>query len=349
MSGAASFRILIGDLVTQAGERIPGAVLATRILGDPAVGERHGWTVVVHALTGNEVVDEWWEPLVGAGRSLDPDRHPILTANLLGGCHGSTGPRSWSGRPEQFPRLAPADLAVAHLALLEACNVRHIALLIGGSLGGMVALELAQRSRIPIDRAVILAAPARASARAIGWSAAQRLAMSGVDPATGLRAARAIAMLTYRGRRGLEQRFGSGAEAIESWLAHHGDRLVARFDPESYRVLLAALDRHDLGDLDAAAWRTAERVGEVIGVGIDSDILYTAAEVRRWVRRYRRAGVRARYREIRSPHGHDAFLLETGQVAAILAEDDPTCELSPGTTPAPGPRPGGEGAGGPSP
>ncbi len=321
MSAARAFRIPVGDLTTVSGELIPGAVLAARILGDPARGTSHGWSVVMHALTGSAAVDEWWRPLVGPGRPLDPEQRPILAANLLGSCLGSTGPGNWVGAAADFPALSPVDLAAAHLPLLEACNVRRIGLLVGGSLGGMVALELAQRVRVPVDRVVVLAAPARASARAIGWSAVQRLAMAGPDPHTGLATARAIAMLTYRGRRGLEQRFGrTDPEAIEAWLSRHGERLVSRFDPASYRALLGALDRHDLGDLAVAARRTAERVGEIVGVGIDSDILYPAAEVRHWVRAYRRHGMRARYREIRSAHGHDAFLLETEQVAAVLRE-----------------------------
>jgi homoserine O-acetyltransferase len=130
-------------------------------------------------------------------------------------------------------------------------------------------------------------------------------------------------MLTYRGTRGLENRFGnaraaSGRWAVEEWLAHHGSALVARFDAATYRTLLGALDAHDLGSLRAAAAGTAERVGCVTGIGISSDVLYPPGTVRAWVRAYRAGGVQARYREIVSAHGHDGFLMEWDQLSALL-------------------------------
>src|SRR5690606_3193417 len=140
----------------------------------------------------------------------------------------------------------------------------------------------------------------------------------------GLAAARAIAMITYRSEAEFEQRFGRrqprGPERfdVDGYLRHQGEQLVARFDERSYLTLMVAMDRHDLSVLEAAAAETAERVDRVVGVGIDSDILYPAAAVRDWVDRYRAAGAPAAYREITSIYGHDAFLIELHQVGAAL-------------------------------
>jgi homoserine O-acetyltransferase len=319
--------IAIGPLVVHGGT-IPDVRLAAHVWGDPARGTDAGWDVVIHALTGSADVADWWAPLLGPGRALDPTVRPILALNLLGSCYGSTGPTHWQGDPARFPTITPVDQARALLRALDAFGVTRIVRCIGGSLGGMVALEVGQRSRLPIEHLIVLAAPAHATARAIGWSAAQRFALeaAGARTAEGLAAARAVAMLTYRGAGGLERRFGNRREAdgrfaIESWLAHHGSALVARFDADTYRTLLHALDTHDIGELAEAGAATARQVARITGVGISSDVLYPPGTVRRWVRAYRAAGAQARYRELRSAHGHDGFLIETGAVAEILTEE----------------------------
>jgi homoserine O-acetyltransferase len=310
--------------VHAAGGMIPDAHLHVRTWGDPARGATHGWTLVFHALTGSAAVNEWWGPLMAPGQPLDPTHRPVACANLLGGCYGSTGPANWRGEIP-FPSLTPRDMAQAHDLVISYLGITRVANAIGGSLGGMVALEYATATTVPVDHLIVIAAPARATARALGWSAAQRFALDAAagDAAAGLAAARAIAMLTYRGTRGLESRFGnaraeSGRWAVEEWLAHHGSALVARFDAGTYRTLLGALDGHELGDLKHAAARTAQRVGRVTGIGISSDVLYPPGTVRAWVRAYRAGGVRAHYRQIESVHGHDGFLMEWDQLSDLL-------------------------------
>lgn len=317
---------------------VPQAVLAYRVIGDPAVARANGWILLFHALTGHARADEWWGPLIGPGRAFDTSRHAIVIANHLGGCTGSTGPASWtpSERPH-FPLLTPADLAAAHLPLLRALGVERLALVVGGSLGGMVALEFGRVSPVPIDHLVVLAAPARASASAIAWNAAQRLALEAdprwlggaypdhAPPEAGLAAARAIAMLSYRSAEEFAARFGRqkshrpGTWDVEQYLRRHGEKLVARFDAATYHGFTRTLDAHDVGDLATAARETAERVQRITGAGVDSDRLYAAGEVRDWVAAYRAAGAPARYAEIASLYGHDAFLIETGQVGALVA------------------------------
>jgi len=321
------------------GRTLRGLRLRYRVAGNVSAAREHGWILVFHALTGSADVEQWWGPLVGPGKPLDTSRHAILAANLLGSCYGSTGPQEWAAKHDDpFPQLTPADLADAHIPLLEHLGVERIALATGGSLGGMVTLEWGRRSPVPVDRLVAFAAPAATSAQAIAWNTVQRMAIeadpawqdgryaAGQGPVAGLATARALAMITYRTAVEFEARFGRtssrtpGRFDVDHYLRRQGDKLVARFDAASYVALMRAMDLHDVGDLRAAAQATAARVGTVIGVGVDSDILYAPSEVRAWTEAYRAAGVNARYREIASAAGHDAFLIEWDQVEAILRE-----------------------------
>ena len=272
--------------------------------------------------------------MVGPGRALDTSRHPVIAANLLGSCYGSSGPSTVADG--SFPELSALDLARAHLPLLQHLSITRLAVVTGGSLGGMVALQWGLITPVPVERLVVFAAPARASAQAIAWNAAQRLAIEadaawqggrypvGQGPAAGLAAARAIAMITYRSLVEFDERFGRrqtrrmGQFDVEYYLRRHGEKLVERFDARSYVALMAAMDSQDVGDLEAAGRRTAQRVKEVVGIGIDTDFLYYPHEVRAWVEGYARGGANACYEEIRTPYGHDAFLIEFGQVERIL-------------------------------
>ena len=333
VSGPA-LEFTLGEFRPESGGLIREARLRYRIFGDPALGHANGWILVFHALTGNADMDDWWAPALGPGRALDTSRHAIVVANLMGSCYGSSGPAEVSDG--SFPPLTTADLAQAHIPLIRALDIQHIALVTGGSLGGMVALHWGRLTPVPVDRLVVFAAPARTSAQAIGWNTAQRMAIeadpaweqgaypAGAGPRAGLAAARAIAMITYRSLTEFEERFGRrqtrdpGRFDVDHYLRRHGQKLVDRFDARSYVALMRSMDSHDIGDLPAAARQTAARVGEVVGVGIDTDILYYPREVRDWVAGYAAAGATARYEEIRSVYGHDAFLIEFDQVERLL-------------------------------
>jgi len=328
----------LGDFRTERGGIIRRARLRYRTYGDPELGAERGWVLVFHALTGSHEVHQWWEPLLEPGKPLDPARRPILAANLLGGCYGSSGPAPGDPSAENFPDLTTGDLARVHGQLLEELGITRLALATGGSLGGMVALQWARLATVPTESVVVFAAPARTTAQAIGWNAAQRLAIEadprwqggcyspGEGPAAGLAAARAIAMITYRSAIEFETRFGrrqtrgAGQFDAEYYLRRQGDKLVARFDAASYVSLMRSMDLHDVGDTSVAAGQTRPRVNRLIGVGIDTDILYYPDEVEQWVAAYAAAGVDARYREIKSPYGHDAFLIEWDGVEGILRE-----------------------------
>jgi homoserine O-acetyltransferase len=326
--------LVLGDFATESGAIVRDARLRYRIFGDLAQGQRAGAHLVFHALTGSADIDTWWEPVIGPGRSLDTARHPVIAANLLGSCYGSSGPAAIEDG--SFPPLTTSDLARAHIPLLAHLGIPRLEVVTGGSLGGMVALQWGRLTPVPVRRLVIFAAPGRTSAQAIGWNAAQRLAIAadpawqggryprGLGPTAGLAAARAIAMITYRSLIEFEERFGRrqsrvpGTFDVEHYLRRHGEKLVARFDARSYMALMQAMDSHDVGDFASAGAETARRVAEVVGVGIDTDILYYPSEVRTWVEAYRAGGADARYSEIASPYGHDAFLIEFPQVERIL-------------------------------
>jgi homoserine O-acetyltransferase len=208
----------------------------------------------------------------------------------------------------------------------------------------MVALELALERPDAVGAVFPIAAPAATGALSIAWNAIQLelVARLGTD---GLDLARRLAMTTYRSEDDFEHRFGrsvepDGTPSIASYLAYQGRKLVGRFDPETYRVLVGAMDRHDAGagrgGLRPALAGLADRGVRVVGLGIEGDILYGPAQVRALVAAAAAEGAHARYLELRSTKGHDAFLVEwdqlTGIVGDVLAE-----ALTP--RPVPGPRP----------
>jgi homoserine O-acetyltransferase/O-succinyltransferase len=281
---------------------------------------RDNLVVVFHALTGSaDAVGDWWRDVVGPDRAIDTNRYAVLCTNLLGSCYGTTGPSDPARRP--FPEVTTRDMARLVGQLVDWLQVPSVALAIGGSLGGMVAMEFAATYPALARNVVVLAAPAEHPASAIAWSHIQRRTIAAAGD-EGLEIARMIAMMTYRTAGELADRFGreeheGGGYAVERYLSRQGEKLRARFDVHTYLTLLAAMDSHDVGRGRggvASALRPVK--GKIIGVGIPGDLLYDPLlDVRRWTEA---AG--AEYREIESPKGHDGFLLEGEQVSALLHE-----------------------------
>jgi homoserine O-acetyltransferase len=281
---------------------------------------RDNLVIVFHALTGSaDAVGDWWRDVVGPERSIDTNRYAVLCTNLLGSCYGTTGPSDPARRP--FPEVTTRDMARLVGELVEWLQVPSIALAIGGSLGGMVAMEFAATYPVLVRNTVVLAAPAEHPASAIAWSHIQRRAIAAAGD-EGLEIARMIAMMTYRTAGELADRFGrdedqDGGFSVERYLSRQGEKLRARFDVHTYLTLLAAMDSHDVGRARGGVASALSRVcGKIIGVGIPGDLLYNPVlDVRRWTE-----AVGAEYREIVSPKGHDGFLLEGAQVSALLHE-----------------------------
>jgi homoserine O-acetyltransferase len=322
----------LGRFTLESGEVLPDLVVAYRHDGVP-IGEGRQ-ILVVHALTGSaDAAGDWWAPLIGPGQILDTDKFGVTCMNLLGSCYGTTGPISRNavtGKPygRTFPLVTIRDQARAQWRLLDALGIDKLALAVGGSLGGMVALEVALERPGEISRVVSIAAPARIGQLAVGWDHIQleivdRLGMEGLD------LARQLAITTYRSEIDFEQRFAGrvepdGTPSIVSYLRHQGRKLLERFDEDTYRSLVRAMDTHDIGrdrgGEVAALQKLAAYGTRLTGVGIEGDILYGTNQVQAMVDTAKEAGLDAAYREICSTKGHDAFLVEWDQLQTILGE-----------------------------
>jgi homoserine O-acetyltransferase len=322
----------LGRFTLESGAVLPDLVGAYRHDGVP-IGEGRQ-ILVAHALTGSaDAAGDWWAPLIGPGQVLDTEKFGVICINLLGSRYGTTGPISRNtvtgksyGRA--FPRITVRDQARAQWRLLDALGIGKLTLAVGGSLGGMVALEVALERPGEISRVVPIAAPARIGQLAVGWNHIQlevveKLGLDGLD------LARQLAITTYRSEIDFEQRFtgrveADGTPSIVSYLRHQGRKLLERFDEDTYCTLVRAMDTHDIGrdrgGLVPALQRLAAYGTRLTGVGIEGDILYGTNQVCEMVDGASTAGMDAAYREIHTTKGHDAFLVEWDQLTTILAE-----------------------------
>ena len=342
-------------LELESGEHLPGVRLAYQTWGRLDPGATNA-VLVLHALTGDAHLTGpagpghpspgWWEGLIGPGMALDTDRYCVVAPNILGGCQGSTGPSSPApdGRPwgSRFPRITVRDTVRAEEALADTLGVGSWAAVVGGSMGGMRALEWALTFPDRVGRALILACPAATTAWQIAWAAPQLHAIRadpdwfGGDyhstsraPVNGLGVARRIAHVTYRGAGEFDARFGRSAQegedpaaevryAVESYLDHHAWKLARRFDPASYTVLTEAMNGHDIGRGRGGSVAVLGAMPErTIVAGVTSDHLYPLAQQEEIARHL---PVPGSARVIDSPHGHDGFLIETDQVGALVKE-----------------------------
>lgn len=319
----------LGPFTLEAGVVLP-VTLAYR--HDGPGPESAPQVLVVHALTGSaDAAGDWWEPLIGPGKALDTNRVGVLCANLLGGRYGSTGPESVNpatGGPwgMDFPQPSARDEARVFWALADLLGIGHFALIAGGSLGGMVALETALERPGALGHLLPIAAPAATGAMAIAWNHIQLELVDRLGH-DGLALARQLAMTTYRSETDFDHRFGrklqaDGRFSVNSYLDHQGAKILDRFDPDTYRVLVRVMDGHDVGrdrggPVEAFRPLAAAGVG-ITALGIEGDLLYGPEQVRTLVGAAAAAGVDASYRELMSSKGHDAFLTEWDQLAVIV-------------------------------
>lgn len=321
----------LGAFALEGGGRLPSVTLAFRHDGP---GPDAPQVLVIHALTGSaDAAGDWWAPLIGPGKAFDTSRVGVLCANLLGGCYGSTGPTSFdpaTGRPwgASFPAVSARDEADVLWALADRLGIERFALVTGGSLGGMIALEVGLARPHAVGHAAPIAAPAATTGLALAWNHIQvgLVDRFGVE---GLAFARQLAMTTYRSEADFDLRFArqqqaDGQFSIASYLDHQGAKLVDRFDPDTYRTLVRVMDGHDVGrgrGGSVAALRGLADAGTgLTGIGVTGDILYGPVQVRGLVEDAAAAGVNARYRELDSTKGHDAFLVEWPQLTELLGE-----------------------------
>ncbi len=336
------------------GERLERWTVAYRTYGhlNP---ERSNAVLVCHALSGDQYVADqhpitgkegWWEMMVGPGRPIDTDRFFVVCANVLGGCMGSTGPRSLREDGSvwgiDFPPVTIRDMVRAQKRLIEHLGIERLFAVLGGSMGGMQVLQWAADYPAAVFAALPIACAAYHSAQNIAFHEVGRQAIfadpdwdggrywqSGKVPARGLAVARMCAHITYLSEQALTRKFGrrlqaapkSSGEAIslfgdmfevESYLHHQGSTFVRRFDANSYLTITRAMDHFDLaddhgGDLADAFRGTGTRF---LLVSFTSDWLFPTAESRAIARALNRAGANVSFVEIDSDKGHDAFLLD---------------------------------------
>jgi len=317
---------------------------------------------VCHALTGDAHAaghhgdpdrPGWWDNLIGPGRPLDTDRYFVVSANVLGGCRGTTGPGSAdpsTGRPYglRFPLLSVIDLVEVHRALIRHLGITRLLGAIGGSLGGMQVLQWAMDHPGELAGALTVAASARLSAQNIAFSAVAREAImrdpdfAGGDyyaaehsrPDRGLMLARMIAHITYLSEASMREKFGrriqDAAEPrygfdvdfeVESYLEHQGRSFLKRFDANTYLYLTRVMDYYDPfgGDPAILAAKLARVDARFLVLSFDSDWRFSTGHARDIVRTLSAARVPVTFREIASSHGHDSFLLPVPEYHRTVA------------------------------
>ncbi len=318
----------------------------------------HAWTGDSHvtgpAGRGHEAPG-WWSGLIGPGLAIDTDRWFVVCANVLGGCQGSTGPASidpagGSRYASHFPVVTIRDMVRAQARLADHLGVDVWQCVVGGSLGGMQVLEWAITYPQRVRSIMPIATCAQATAQQIAWGAIGRRAIRldpkwrdgeyygaapGDGPTQGLAVARMVAQVTFRSDNVFTEKFGRGLAdgatfggnidlwqrfEVESYLDHHGAKLVRRFDANSYLIIGKAMDLHDVGRGRGGLVAAMRRITmPSLVVGISSDILYPTYQQHQIHELL--AGVSdSRYAEVDSPHGHDAFLIDIDQVAPMIDE-----------------------------
>lgn len=351
--------VSIGAFQTEAGQELPHVRMAYESFGELNAA-RDNAVLVFHALTGDSHLvgqagpghstDGWWSEIVGPGKALDTSKYFVIAPNVLGGCQGSTGPASldpngheWGSR---FPYLTIRDQVHATAAFTDTLGIERFHSVVGGSMGGMHALEWALIYPDRLERLAVIAAPPVTTADQIGLNLVQLEAIrsdpayrggnyydapDGVGPHHGLATARRLALLNYRSHTELDERFGrawqsavsplggGGRFAVESYLDFHGNKFTRRFDANSYLTLVQAMNSHDVGRgrggvVDALSQLTMP----TLVLGIPSDRLFTIAGQDQ-IARHAPGGLDGdTATRLDSPFGHDAFLIEHELVSAQL-------------------------------
>lgn len=322
-----------GILELESGETMEGFEIAYTTRGHLTTAKDNViW--VIHALTGDAKVEEWWSGLVGEDKFFDPSKHFIVCANLLGSCYGSTNPLSRNPKTGKsyyydFPNLTTKDIAKSLELLRQDLGISTIHTIIGGSLGGQVALEWAYLLQEKVKHTIILASNAKTSAWTIGFNETQRMAIEADSTwgenrpdagKRGLEAARAIAMLSYRHPEDFANKQTDKEEKLDgfrisSYLRYQGQKLANRFNAFSYWVLSKAMDSHDLGRGRGGVEKALAAIpSKVLAIGVDKDVLFLKEESQ-YIANHVQKGS---YKEIHSSAGHDAFLIEYEQLQYIL-------------------------------
>ena len=347
--------VLDEHLTLECGRTLAGPTLHYAVYGR-LNARRDNAVLVCHALSGSALVGEWWPEIFAPGAVLSLEHDFVICINLLGSCYGSTGPGSVNPETGEvygpdFPLVSIRDNVRAQAKLLDSLGVRRLRLVLGGSIGGMQALDWAIHDPKRVQRALVIGV-APLSAMGLALNHLQRQAilhdpewMGGHylpqrPPRRGLSLARQVGMMSYKSTELFDERYGrkpnrngedpwgldnlggglvGGRFDIAGYLDYQGERFVERFDANSYLAILRTMDTWDPQRGSSSPEEAFGRIRARLSfVGISSDWLFPPQNVRDFAYTIRSAGVTADYREMTSAHGHDAFLAEQAELVRLL-------------------------------
>lgn len=347
------------SLKLESGRELASVRIAYETWGEPNQ-DRSNAVLVLHALTGDShavgaaskahPTEGWWNGIIGPGLAIDTDKWFVVAPNMLGGCQGSTGPSSLDTKGREygshFPYLTIRDQVAAQLELTKALGVRKWHAVIGGSMGGMQALEWAITYPDALEKVAVIAAPPVSSADQIALNSVQVEAVKtdpafaegnyydakpGFGPHRGLALARRMALLNYRSPSELNERFertwqsnvsplgGNGKYAVESYLDFHGNKFTRRFDANSYITLVNAMNSHDVARGRESLEHALRSVKiPALVAGIDSDRLFPLEGQQLIANHLGGPLIGGGLQIIESAYGHDGFLIEREVVGPLL-------------------------------
>ena len=350
----------ISNLKLESGRELASARIAFESWGEPNADKSNA-VLVLHALTGDShaigaaskqhPTEGWWNGIIGPGLAIDTDKWWVLAPNMLGGCQGSTGPSSLSSNGLEyganFPFVTIRDQVAAQKQFAEAIGVKKWAAVIGGSMGGMQALEWAIEHPDLVERLAVIAAPPVSTADHIALNSVQVEAImtdpafadgnyydakAGFGPHRGLALARRMALLNYRSPSELNERFertwqsnvnplgGGGRFAVESYLDFHGNKFTRRFDANSYITLVEAMNSHDIGrGRESISNALSKITATTLVAGITSDRLFPIDGQRVIAEGIKSKLIGDKLHVIESAFGHDGFLIEREVVGPLIA------------------------------
>ncbi|MBN1224982.1 MAG: homoserine O-acetyltransferase [Candidatus Aminicenantes bacterium] len=349
------------EMSLQCGKKLGPITMAYETYGELDESKRNA-VMVFHALSGNShaagyysAADEkpgWWDNMIGPGKGIDTDKYFVICSNLIGSCYGSTGPASINpetGREYglSFPLITISDMVKAQKQLVDHLGIKKFLCLIGGSIGGMQAIEWAVSQPQMVESVIPIASTCKRSALAIGLSEAQRQAImadpdwnggsyyASVKPEKGLALARMIGHISYLSEDSMHRKFGrrlhennafkydfSGDFQVESYLHHQGKKFVERFDANSYLYITKASDYFDLGEQKGngsliKAFRRCS--AKFLVISFSSDWLYPTVQSKEMVKAMKKAGLDVSFCEIETDFGHDSFLLAHDQLTRLIS------------------------------
>ncbi|MDO5849173.1 MAG: homoserine O-acetyltransferase [Methanobrevibacter sp.] len=347
-----------GTIELESGATLDDVVVAYETYGE-LNKEKNNAIFVCHALTGDAHAagwhegDEkpgWWEIVIGPGKALDTNRYFIICSNVLGGCKGTTGPSSINpktGREyaRDFPVITIKDMVKVQKKLVDSFGIKELKAVIGGSMGGMQVLQWMVSYPEMVKKAMPIATTARTSPQQIAFNEVGRQSIfsdpnwnngyyyeSGKVPKKGLAVARMVAHITYLSEESMYLKFGRDLQdkdevtydlgmdfQVESYLHHQGATFVKRFDANSYLYITKAVDLFDLAIKNSLTDGLNDVDSKVTVVSINSDWLYPIDQGMEIVSALSANDVEVSFAELKSSYGHDAFLLERGQLNYIIS------------------------------